>query len=422
MTAVKPATTKGPQTKQFGFHAMDKPWTGMQPDNNPAVLPNNALGLVINSRFRDDVMPRKGQHLYNQTPLVSANANITGLIDFQMSTRRSLYIVADGCPGISTTVGASIGIKDWEMEPRTQPVVYYNTSVGFPKMASAFGDLYVAVDNVLLKLQVIDGGYTEPTLTISGPSQDIPIFTFTGYVKVTDIIGFDGQLFIGLDTGVPGGAVFAFDSVTMHTNELLGLAQMPIGFALLRELLVMGFGGAPNNIRVRTAGASPGTWSTVSPGAGTITWRQGASYRDNVYITTGVDANVWKYDPTAATLSIFKTFGGGGTPITYNLCVHTDGFLYVTWADGTNPFMAKYDGTTWTDKHKQFASQFPGPSPPKPIVCAPIASYRGNVEVGCTQGDPGAIYTSPGDNTSSATWDRNIANGVNGSLDSFLVY
>lgn len=420
MSAAKNQATLGPQTGAYNLRTKKDlfEWGGMIPDGNPASLPDNRPRRLYNARFRNGgIVPRGGQAAFNASALHSNSACIRSLADFQIGTKKSLYMSGAGCPGLSSTFGFFIGSQDFDQSPFFQPAVYYDGSTVGVVFGVYGGDLYFGVDAELKKYQPIAAPYGVSQLALSGSSQDIPIVTPSGTVQITCLKEFDGKLFLGCDSGTPGTCrVVAWNGLT-EMEDVTGL-NAPTGFGIYREVLIMGYGGAPNRIDIRAVGAPAGTWTNVAPGAGTAAFKRGVSYKDKFYFTTGAD-DIFVYDGTAGTLTRITTATTGiaASSITWGIAVFNN-LLYIAYKTALSKGrLAKYDGTTWTPIEKDFTTQFTGVSSVRPL-----ATYRGNLVVGATDSTGGVTLTSPGTST-SGTWVREVLNGSSsGALTDFLVY
>lgn len=421
MAADKNEYATGPQKKPFNYFAEQGrfEYRGMYPDGNPASVPVNGLRVLINGRLQGgQVVARPGQAKLNSSALDSATTCIGGLFDFQVGTRKSIMVIGDGCPAISSAVGFYLGLYDFDQSPAFQPQIYYNAATQ-RLAAGVYGDdLYLGLDNELKRYQAIDAGYGESALAISGSSQDIPILTLpAGFTLIPALQQFDGLLFIACEQGVGTSKVISWDGKT-ERDDVTGI-NAPTGFGLYRETLIMGYGGAPNRIDIRQVGDSPGTWTNVAPGAGTAAFKKGTSYKDLFYFTTGGE-DLFSYNGTALTRITPGTTGIAAGSVTFGIATF-NGFLYVAYTTATNiARLAKFNGTVWTAIEKDFTSQFATVT-----AARPMALYRGNLVVGAVQsGGPsgGVLLESPGTST-SGTWTRRTASlANNGDIDDILVY
>ena len=426
--AAKRETARGPQTRTFNYYPQQGQfeWGGMLPDGSSGTLPPNRPRLLINALLHGGrFIPRGGQ-----TPLgtIDAGACVTSLVDFQLTGRRTLYLVADGCPGVSSTVGFSILFFDHEQEPDLQAGVYYSASTAGVAIGT-FGDkLYVAVDDAIKVLQLIETRFGESALAVGGTEQDVTLWTLASpLTQVRPILAFDGKLFFGCDGGAGTSLVLPFDGVTFGPDDLTGI-NPPYGMGLHRETLIMGFNGSTNAIRVRSAGAVPGTWATVAPGAGTVRFMgngAGASYKDLFYIANQAD-DVYSFNGTALTRIVAATTGIAAGSLTKS-CIVYQGVLYVlyqTAATGGSVRIASYDGTTWTAIAKDLTAQF-GTSPDVDVA-RQLLLYREQLYALCVTQAPGSVgrlLRSPVGNP-TGTWEDLGPTGatVPGDLDFALVY
>lgn len=250
--------------------------SGSNPPNRPAHLENVT--------FRGGNLKRRSAAvaLWNEADYLHAtNASII-VQDFQTKSKK-IMMVADGCPSTSETAGFSLDWFDHEQEPSYSSGNWYDTSTEGVVLGQFSGNLYVAVDNKLHQFIIIVPPYGESSLTVSGHKQDIPLYTFTGFTKVTFLKEFDGKLFIGLDNGVGASAIWTYDGVAFRA-DLTGI-NPPAYMSRFRDQLAVGF--ATGTIKVRNAGDSPGTWATVVEAAGTLDAKVMVEFEDNLYATGG---------------------------------------------------------------------------------------------------------------------------------------
>lgn len=381
---------------------------GMQPDGDPASIPENKLWRFFNGRLKDGgIVPRGGLDGFSNGALDSGTACISAGVDFKVSTPLRLYVLGVGCPGFSSTVGYSLQWFDPEQTPTYQGGVYYNTG-SQNLVAGLFGkDLYVGQDNKLRKFQLITTPYGDLAISLAGFSQDIPLKRFDGYTKITWIQEFDGKLFIGLDSGSAGTSKIVMYDGTEFIDDLTGIEPVT-GMMLWRDKLIAGYAGTPNEIRVRATGDAPGTWATVAPGAGTVRfYKYGESFLGTAYFVAGTTGDIWGYDGT--TLAVARNVAGATFE---GLAVHNR-LLYAGDSTGANAGrILMFDGTTWQDTHKSLGAL---------IQVTSLRSYRGDLIAGTTIGGTAVtLYRSPGSNTAGTyTAISNVT--PSGSITQMLV-
>jgi hypothetical protein len=393
-------------------------WGGMIPDGDAASIPDNRFRLLINARLRNgSIVPRGGSAEFLD---LGGTTTVLGLTDFPLGTRRSLWVVGDGCPGLSSSTGFYMGFYDEEQDPEFQSAIYYNAGVQGLVLGVHGGELYVGQDNVLRKILLISAPYGETALAVSGSSQDIPLLTFTGFTKITDLKSFGGFLFITLDGGAGTSKVVAWDGTTYYDSDLTTL-PIPSALGLYRELLICGFAVAgTTTIRSRAVGVSPGTWTTYTIGAGTCLMRgpgAGVTYKDVFYWATGGDT-ICSFNGTTISSIAAGTTGIGASSLTHSCCV-AFGYLFVSYTtSGGAVRIARFDGTTWVGAHKNLTTQFTGLNQARGIV-----EYRGDLWVGAVHTTGGGkLYRSPG-NATTGTWVEIVpAVSANGDVDQLLVY
>jgi hypothetical protein len=415
--ALKPQTTRDAQTQVLQRRTQDPEflWGGMVPDDDPAAIPPNHLELLINCRIQGgSIAPRGGSKgLYD----LSASGQILGIGDFQVGTPRKLWIVGDGCPGLSSSVGWYVGFFDVEQDPQFQPAIYYSTATQKVVIGQFSGDLYVGVDNALRKVNLIEAPYGQAALSVSGSSQDLPLLTFTGFTKITDLMSFDGKLFVAVDGGAGASKVAVWDGVTQFVD--VAAINAPTAFGTYRESLIAGFAGAPNSIMVRPVGDPGASWATVAPTGGTASMRgPGCSdtYKDVFWFASGT-ADLFKFDGTTLTQVPIGTTGFAAGSVTHS-CRSFGGYLFVSYTAGGHAILARFDGTTWVPVHKDFTVQDVTVNAARSVV-----EYRGDLWVAVSSTARGKLFRSVGA-TTTGTWvgTGGLAASNNGDVDQILVY
>lgn len=419
--AIGRQTARGPQTPPFIFRAKKgvAEWGGMIPDADAdaGAVPEFRPRFLANTRRRGGgYVPRGGQAKLNSTALDTTSdvAAIRGLIDFEVSSRRSLYYVGDGCPSLGASLpGQNISWVDHEQSPFLQNGVYYDSASKSSIICEYGEDLYTSLDKSLRLFVLVNTRWGQSALGISGSSQDIPLISLpTAFTQFSAGQQFDGYLFLGCDGGVGASKVIYWNGIGEKDSALTTI-DAPSRFGVYREKLILGYGAASalNHIRVLSAGAPAGAWATVAPGAGTATFYRGVSYRDLFYFTTGQDY-IYSFDGSALTQITRATMGITAASITRAIGV-MDGYLFVGYKDGATAKMARFDGTTWVGTHKNFTTQVAAARDPHQM-----AAYRGDLVVAVEEaGTPNSTYlwTSPG-STTTGTYTRVQAGSVNDLL------
>lgn len=414
MAAVKTRSAREVQndTRNFRTARGSFEWGGMIPDGDPGSLPPNRPRKLWNTRRVGGlIVPRGGQEAF-----IDLDQAVRGLFDFQMGTKRKLMIVGDGCPDISSAVGFYIGSKDIEQLPQVQQGVYYNSATQAVLLSRYADDLYIAEDVRLRKYQTIDAPYGVNGLSLSGSSQDIPIYAVAApFTKISAIrdYPFSGLLFFAGDAGAGASSIFSWDGLTIRSD--LASIDAPTGFGLYRELLIAGFAAATNRIKTRDIS---GAWTTVGPPlSGACAFKEGISYKDVFYWTT-LGEDVFKFDGTTITRIPILTTGFPANSVTYGIEVF-NGYLYVSYTTAAGSArIARFDGTTWLPTHKVLTAQVAAAS-----AARPIRSYRGSLIAGVQEATVGTIYTSPLTDTAGAWVRSNPNDSANqGSINQLLVY
>lgn len=392
-------------------------WKGPRTEGDPASIPANQLRMLINGRLRGgEVYARGDLSPFNTTPFGSANACITHLSDYQVTTPVRLWIVGDGCPGVDSSIGFYVAHLDPEQNPEFQRAVYYSALTQSIVMGKYGDDVYLGTDAALRKLQLIAQPYGTENITISGSSQDVPIETFTGF-RITFLQEFDGKLFIGLDGGAGASKIMTWDGVSLRQD--VAAINPPTCAALYHapnggDALFVGFGPATNLLKYRVTGSSPGTWANVAPGAGTLGANEMLAVGDKLFIaSTNAGAGaIWRYD--GVTLASHHVPAGATAcrTLTRNASV-----LYFGYDTATAAIIGSYDLTTYTDVVNSLTASFALVSTLKSL-----RYYRGFLYAGATRNGAGRIYVSPAAGGFTSAWSEIIPNaGNNGAVDTLMV-
>lgn len=354
-------------------------WGGMRLYGEPANL-GNYFRHVENGRPRYGLWFRRpGYEQLNTTTVHSTSAHFNWCSSVETNPLR-IYGAGGGCTGVDT-VGFTLTWFDMDQEPRLQRSTYYSTiedlSVGLfdNRIWVGLSDTAPSRTSEFRRYETVAAPWGKDQVDLAGRKQEYPIYTFPGRT-IAWMETFDNKLFISLDDGTTGGAadnrLAAYDglsmfdgSVTTMPADLSGLDYPITTMCRTRDFLVAGFASGFNRIMVRKVGAVPGTWNTVIPAAGTIQARRMVEYKNQLYVVpggTGANAtNIWAWNDTeppsyaGATLTTVRTIAN--SEIT--ACAVFNGYLYYGWrATGNSHVMiGRYDGTTWTDSHKDLTAQ-----------------------------------------------------------------
>ena len=410
------ARTKKGERFEFKAGLEGFKWGGMQTEGDPSANDPWRPRLLENVSFVGGEMRERAGLTKFLASQLHVGACVRYLGDFQISTPRKLWIVTDGCPGISSGAGSSITCIDTEQDPEFQRVLY-GAALSNPIVLAGFGaDLHFGADDTLRKLQLLPVPWEAPeSLSISGYSQDLPLKTWTGFV-ITAMLEFDGKLFIGLDNGIGASKIVTWDGVSWR-EDLLTIDPVTC-FGLYRvttggDAIVAGFAGATNHIRYRPTGDSPGSWTIVAPGAGTLDARNMISYKDVLYLSD-LNGDIWDFDGT--------TLASAHSPASSTACkaVTTfNGNLLFGYTTAAAARLGSYDGSSWTDVEKDFTVQAA-----EATDIRTLAGYRGLLMAGIIETvKAGVVWVTDTDIT--AAYDRVVMNSLpinNADLDLFVVF
>lgn len=349
-------------------------WYGQRTEGDPSTNPPNRPRMLINARPTDGgFVDRPGFTKADAAVFGTATSCVTGIFelpgDGDSTLGLKLWTINNGCPGESTGTGYSVCSIDPEQSPQFSRVRWYQapapTLVRMGKMGE---DIYVSTDGTLNLLQLIrTTPGSEPLGTAGQGHERVLASVSAGNIRAMPGFDFDGKLFMAVDNGAGASYVATWDRKTLRENDLTGINAAhcwamyhePLaGGALGRDAIFLGFTGT-NQIRFRPAGDTPGTWTTVVPGAGTVSAREMKAFKGKLYIANG-DENVFVYD---AATNVLSSIGIGTTGIAAGSATQTldvdNGALYVGYVTTTPDVrIAKFDGTTWTATHKNLTTQF----------------------------------------------------------------
>lgn len=237
-------------------------------------------------------------------------------------------------------------------------------------------------------LYVHDGTYMHRCVAaarsgiVSGST--FPVFT-TGMI-VNSSIEYQGYLYMG---GLASGDVTRWSGSVLETDEVAPVTA-PVIMAVFRETL-MAFG--TQSCKKRNL---DGTWSAVSMPGGVTSFkpRAAVTYKDRLYIGGFDDATddtglILVFDGTSLTVARTLTVSTNNTDVGCTDLAVSFGYLYYAYnaLDVSVAKIGRYDGTTWTDSHKDMNAVVAG------CAIGRIYPYRGSLFVGLSQ-QPG-LYRSP---------------------------
>lgn len=376
---------------------------GMWLNGDAASTPIDRLRRAENVRFvGGNLRPRPGVEAFNSVAIHATDARILSLVDFQVSPLK-IYMSLDGCPGISTTVGASVNTYDSEVGTPFGPGTYYTAATNNPVFGLFDGRVFIGVDSVLKAFTLIGGDYDDNALELAGFEQAEVIWTFSGYV-ITFLETFDGKLFIGLDDGAGAGKIAVWDGLSMFTDDGTGVIATPTAATPWREKLVVGFETA--GLLVRSVGDSPGTWVAVVAAA--LPAVDIVSYRDAVYWVGGA-TKLNKWDGT--TVSTPKTIAGAEI---VSVAAEFGYLFYGYKSSGNAAIIGRLDSAgTFADTHKTLSEVATARYP------RTMRKYRGSLAVGLNTSATGArLLISPGTNTAGTYV---VTNPSAGDISNMLV-
>jgi hypothetical protein len=359
------------QTKRFEFRTGfgGFKWGGMYTQGDPGACPPNKLRLLVNARIRNgELKPRASWNpLYTTPTFGDCTIDIT---DHKCKPVR-LWFAVNGCPG---ALGGSVLSYSPEQEPELQVwCKYFATADHSVYLASFDGDVWIGENNKLRRLQVFPLVYREFGGDLSG-GQDLIVREFEGF-NISCLGVFEGKLYIGLDAGAGASKIVEYDG-TAFRDDVTGI-DPPLAMAVWRQNLAVGFSPATNELHLRASGASPGSYSTITPGAGTVSAYQSGnsmlSHRDRLYIADG-DVNLWKYD--GSTLAIERS---PTNATSVRAVAEFYGHLYYGYNTASAAIIGKHDqiSNVFLDTHKNITTQFTFDT-----VLHSLCPYRGLLIVG----------------------------------------
>lgn len=366
---------------------------GMLTNGDPGSNPPNRPRMIVNMRLRGgSAVPRRGQAVFNGSAFGSSTARITHISDFNVATPLRLWIIGAGLPDVSAGAGYYVGHLDPEQDPEFQRAVYYSTETTPPVIASYDGSLYIGIGSTLNQLQVLRAPVGTENLQVAGGLQQTAVGTLGGPIRCMK--EFDGKLFIGIDAGAGTSKIITFDGITLRDDKTaidpptcFGIFHVPNG----GDALFVGFGSATNHIRYRPEGDGV-SWTTVTPGAGTLDALDMLDVGGELYIASGNGA-VWSYN--GAALALYHTPASATAVVSLT---EWRNVLFVLYSTLTATRVAKQQGGVWTDVVKDLTADFP-------LVASPtsIRMYRECLYAAAARDGHGFLYVAKAD-TPDGTW------------------
>lgn len=216
-----------------------------------------------------------------------------------------------------------------------------------------------------------------------------PVFA-TGMV-VNSSVEYQGYLYMG---GLSSADVTRWNGSVLETDEA-SVVTAPTIMAVFRETL-LAFG--THSCKKRNL---DGSWSSVSMPGGVTSFkpRAAVTYKDRLYIGGYDDATdntgvILTYDGTSLTVARTLTVSASSGDVGCVDLAVTFGYLYYAYnaLDMSVAKIGRYDGTTWTDSHKDMNAVVSG------CTIGRIYPFRGSLLVGLAQ--QLGLYASPLSDTS----------------------
>jgi hypothetical protein len=394
----------------------------MIPDGSPADLPENRLRLLINGRFDSGGIKVRGGQAAIRNSALESGACVDAMFDFQAGstggTPRILFILQDGCPGLSSSIGFSSNQYDHEQSPNFTRGVYYDTGTQGLEAAAYAGELYLAQDNNLRRLITVSPPYGNEALDIAGTSQDYLLKTFTGFTRITCMVEFDGYLYMGIDGGAGSSEVHAYNGTTVYKDA--GSLNAPTQLGVYREMLIVGWNGTPNKISTRPIGDPAGTYTDYTPSGGTAYFWRGTTYKDVFYFAT-LGEDIFSFDGTTLTQIPPATTGIPAGSDTYGIEVFNDELVIVYTDPNETPDhgkIATFDGTTWTGEAVDLYTQ----DSLVMRIARPCRVYRDYLYVGAGTGASASKLVKSPKGSLSGTWTVTTLSATSGTVNELIVY
>lgn len=404
---------RGPSTDRFerryGLNGIGLP-EGVNTELPPGSMRKEQFRRLINTRWRGTrIVPRGGQFPLNANPIHDEEACIFPA-DFVLGSPKRLWSIGAGCPGVNGTTGFTLAHFDPEQSPQFQRAVWFATAVDQIAVGSYGGVPHVGIDSDFRRVQLVRVPWGTENMALSGSDQTVPIDTFAGYVT-NAMLEVGGIFYLALDDGAGNGKIMSWDGKTIRT-DLTGI-NAPTALGKWRDQLVVGFGSGTNHIRIRAQGStSPGSYTTVSPGAGTVAAVPGlnsiVSFRDSVWIVDG-DVTVWKYNGSTLTAAHVITDCDHVTSIAV---AFNDLFVGFTDTSDHAVLAATPDGTAWNDNYKDFNDL----EETQAYDLSGLAYYKDCLAVGVRSHARTKVYLSPGPST-AGTYIGYVPNDLTGGPD-----
>jgi hypothetical protein len=415
--AAKNRRKEGDQRFELKAGREGRAWGGVRTEGDPSSNPDFQPRLAINVRpDGGGYKERPGFTPFNTSALHHSGACIKSLFDLPMATPVKVWVVGDGCPAVSASVGFYIGAFDPEQDPDFQAYYYYSAATTGVVIGEFDDYVHALVDADLRRINLIVQPWGQSALPIGGAGTDTPLYTHTGFTGKA-LLEFDDKLFQGLGAASGTSKISTWDGTT-HRDDRSSL-EIPSCFAHYRvtgggDAIVAGY-STGNLISYRPTGSS-GSWTDVSPGAGTCTAYRMLSYKDTLWITTGGE-DLFSFDGTTLTRVQPATTGIAAGSVTRGLAIANSNTLYMLYNSGTSVRVAKYDGTTWTAIDKNLTTQFATLQSAKDLVW-----YRGYLIAAGTTASLGARLYAVAETGVTGSWTEITPHAAtNGDIDQLLV-
>jgi hypothetical protein len=391
---------------------------GVVTENVGTEIPPHCFTELVNADYAGNSVRRRwGSSNVNLEEYIHDQTADIHPVDFRPGSPFRAWYAGAGCPGESLGTGFFLGHFDPEQFPNLQRAIYYAGAATGIAIAPYGGQPMLGLDTELRQLNLLPVPWGTENIAVSGAGQDVVLAQLSlapwSATTIEAMIEFDGYLFIACRTA-GGFAVFTWDGKTIREDETG--AGIPTGLGLYRDQLIMGFTAASNKIMVRERGASPGTWATVTPGAGTVACVKGLnsirSYRDNAYIVDGTGGNIWKYN--GSTVAIDRTPGAD----TITALAVGFGKLYYGYVKTSDGFakIGQLSGTTYTDVVKDMEDVVSGAND-----IPAMEFYRNSIIAVLRKTAQTAFVVSENDDLASGDWETHSNVGIFSNTVYYLV-
>lgn len=389
-----------PFQRRTGISGLTR-WRGVVKEGRAAAIGSDRLRDGINVRLQgDEIANRGGQEKVNTT---AVDECIVGIWDAQSeeTTAGKLWLAG----GLNTgAINFILSSYHPDNSPAFQSVVGHASATGGIPLFVREDTLHFGIEQNIFQLVPIKPPIGDDVLEAGGFTHVERFILSDPRSAITDLL--TGITYVSGHDNSGDGGVFSWDGTTLENDSG---AQFGTDRPIMMSYHEDTFAVSTHLLKKRNGG----TWDTIAmPGSLTaFVPNDWAVFEDVLYIAghdnTGPSAKVTKllsYDGTTLAVARTPSASSGDGDGVVTVAVAFD-LLYYAWVESNtnNLFLGTYDGSTWTDSHKDMSAAGVGTDV---ITATDSLLYRGDlfmiVERAAPESDV-ALVRSPASAT-SGTW------------------